>query len=67
MLFFFPAKIQAVVGVVMIVAGLTVVHSFIMVGLGVVGIAFGAAATSARGVRTVPAISAIIVKDLVKR
>lgn len=43
MLFFFPAKIQAVVGVVMIVAGLTVVHSFIMVGLGVVGIAFGAA------------------------
>jgi hypothetical protein len=42
MLFFFPAKIQAVVGVVLIVAGLTVVHSFIMVGLGVLGVAFGA-------------------------
>ncbi len=42
MLFFFPAKIQAVVGVVMIVAGLTVLHSFILAGLGVVAIAFGA-------------------------
>ena len=43
MLFFFPAKIQVVVGVVLIVVGLTVVHSFIMAGLGVLGIAFGAA------------------------
>jgi hypothetical protein len=42
MLFFFPAKIQAVVGVVMIVAGLTVLHSFILAGLGVLGVAFGA-------------------------
>ncbi len=42
MLFFFPAKIQAVVGVVFIVAGLTVVHSFILAGLGVLGVAFGA-------------------------
>jgi hypothetical protein len=43
MLFFVPAKIQAAVGVVMIVAGLTVLHSFILVGLGVLGVAFGAA------------------------
>jgi hypothetical protein len=42
MVFFFPAKIQAVVGVVMIVAGLAVVHSFIMAGVGVLGVAFGA-------------------------
>jgi hypothetical protein len=42
MLFFFPAKIQAGVGVVMIVAGLTVLHSFILVALGAAGVAFGA-------------------------
>jgi len=42
MLFFFPAKIQAVVGVVFIVAGLTVLHSFILVALGAAGVAFGA-------------------------
>jgi hypothetical protein len=42
MLFFFPAKIQAAVGVVLIVAGLTVLHSFILTGLGVLGVAFGA-------------------------
>ena len=42
MLFFFPAKIQAVVGVVLIVVGLAVLHSFIMAGLGVVGVVFGA-------------------------
>jgi hypothetical protein len=41
MLFFFPAKIQAVVGVVFIVAGLTVLHSFILVALGAAGVAFG--------------------------
>jgi hypothetical protein len=43
MLIFFPAKIQAVVGVVLIVAGLTVLHSFILAGAGVLGVAFGAA------------------------
>jgi hypothetical protein len=42
MLFFFPAKFQAVVGVVFIVAGLTLLHSFILVGLGAAGVAFGA-------------------------
>jgi uncharacterized membrane protein (Fun14 family) len=42
MLFFFPPKIQAVVGVVMIVVGLTVLHSFVLAGLGVVAIGFGA-------------------------
>jgi len=31
-----------VVGVVFIVAGLTVLHSFILAGLGVLGVAFGA-------------------------
>ena len=41
MLFFFPAKIQAVVGVIFIVVGLTVLHSFVMAGLGVLGVAFG--------------------------
>ena len=42
MLIFFPAKVQAVVGVVLIVAGLTVLHSFILAGAGVLGVAFGA-------------------------
>ena len=42
MLFFFPPKIQVVVGVVMIVVGLTVLHGFILAGLGVVAVAFGA-------------------------
>jgi hypothetical protein len=42
MLFFFPAKIQAVAGVVFIVVGLTVLHSFILAGVGVLGVAFGA-------------------------
>ena len=68
MLFFFPAKIQAVVGVVLIVVGLTVLHSFIVAG----------ARRGGRRVRRhplrplaaperVPAMSAIIVEDLVKR
>jgi hypothetical protein len=43
MLFFFPAKIQVVAGVVLIVAGLTVLHSFILAGLGLAGVAFGSA------------------------
>jgi hypothetical protein len=42
MLFFFPAKVQLVVGVVLIVVGLAVVHSFVMAGIGVLGVAFGA-------------------------
>jgi uncharacterized membrane protein (Fun14 family) len=42
MLFFFPAKIQAVVGVVFIVVGLAVLHSFLLAGVGVLGVAFGA-------------------------
>jgi hypothetical protein len=42
MLFFFPPKIQVVVGVVMIVVGLTVLHGFILAGLGAVAVAFGA-------------------------
>jgi hypothetical protein len=43
MLFFFPPRIQIVVGVVMIVVGLAVLHGFILAGVGVVGVAFGAA------------------------
>lgn len=42
MLFFFPAKIQVVVGVVLIVVGLAVLHSFVAAGLGALGVAFGA-------------------------
>lgn len=42
MLFFFPAKVQLVVGVVLIVVGLAVVHSFVMAGIGVLGVAFSA-------------------------
>jgi hypothetical protein len=42
MLFFFPAKIQVAVGVVVAVVGLTVLHSFILAGVGVLGVAFGA-------------------------
>ena len=41
MLFFFPAKIQLVVGIVFIVVGLAVVHSFVLAGIGVLGVAFG--------------------------
>lgn len=43
MLFFFPAKIQVVVGIILIVAGLTVLHNFIAAGFGVLGVAFGTA------------------------
>ena len=42
MLFFFPAKIQVAVGVVLLVAGLAVLHSLIIAGVGVLGVAFGA-------------------------
>ncbi|MGH3202393.1 MAG: hypothetical protein ACRDOA_20135 [Streptosporangiaceae bacterium] len=42
MLFFFPAKVQLVAGIVLLVVGLAVLHSFITAGLGVLGIAFGA-------------------------
>jgi hypothetical protein len=43
MLFFFPAKIQVIAGVVLVVAGLTVLHSFILAGFGLAGVAFGSA------------------------
>jgi hypothetical protein len=42
MLFFFPAKVQVVAGIVLLVVGLAVLHSFITAGLGVLGVAFGA-------------------------
>jgi hypothetical protein len=42
MLFFFPAKVQIIAGIVLLVVGLVVLHSFITAGLGVVGVAFGA-------------------------
>jgi uncharacterized membrane protein (Fun14 family) len=42
MLFFFPAKVQIVAGVVLLVVGLAVLHSFILAGVGVLGVAFGA-------------------------
>jgi hypothetical protein len=43
MLFFFPAKVQVVVGIVLLVVGIAVLHSFITAGLGVLGLAFGTA------------------------
>jgi hypothetical protein len=43
MFFFFPAKIQVVVGVVLIVVGLTVLHGFILAGVGLLGVAVGSA------------------------
>jgi uncharacterized membrane protein (Fun14 family) len=42
MVFFFPAKVQIVAGVVLLVVGLAVLHSFILAGVGVLGVAFGA-------------------------
>ena len=42
MLFFFPAKIQVAVGIVLLVVGLAVMHSVIIAGVGVLGVAFGA-------------------------
>jgi hypothetical protein len=42
MLFFFPAKVQIVAGIILLVVGLAVLHSFITAGLGVLGVAFGA-------------------------
>jgi hypothetical protein len=41
MLFFFPAKVQIVAGIVLLVVGLTVLHGFILAGVGVLGVAFG--------------------------
>jgi hypothetical protein len=43
MLFFFPAKVQLVAGIVLLVVGIAVLHSFITAGLGVLGLAFGTA------------------------
>jgi hypothetical protein len=42
MIFFFPAKIQVAVGIVLIVAGLAVLHSFVLAGIGALGVALGA-------------------------
>jgi uncharacterized membrane protein (Fun14 family) len=43
LLFFLPPVVQAVIGVVVLVIGLALLHSFIVAGIGVVGIAVGAA------------------------
>ena len=40
-LFFFPPVVQALIGVVLLVIGLTLVHSVIFAGVGLVGVAIG--------------------------
>lgn len=40
-LFFFPPVVQALIGAVLLVIGLTLVHSVIISGVGLVGVAIG--------------------------
>jgi hypothetical protein len=43
LLFLLPPVVQAAIGVVIAVVGLALLHSYIIAGIGVVGIAVGAA------------------------
>ena len=68
LLFFLPPVVQVLIGVVIIVVGLAVLHSYIIAGIGLVGVAVGCHPLRPLPSRErVPAMSAIIVKDLVKR
>jgi hypothetical protein len=43
LLFFLPPVVQAAIGVVILVAGLVLLHSVILAGVGAVGVAVGGA------------------------
>jgi hypothetical protein len=43
LLFFLPPVVQVAIGVVFVVVGLAVLHMYVIAGIGLVGIAFGAA------------------------
>jgi hypothetical protein len=54
LLFFLPAVVQVLIGVVILVVGLALVHSTILAGIGVAGVAVGGIRTWRRQVpRTV--------------